>query len=299
MASKEPNDRKGSTRQPSQSSTSLVSIVLKLVVAVLLVTKLHWHGPILAPRCQVVVYPAEQGQDVTYGVRVVFDDPDSATKWQFELGKVVDDGLRSRINSAYVGFADNWFYFKLDGPDQSHILLASLFKADMISRTDAEALLNKGVAKETSAAPFVHRLPSLSTLAAAYYAGATLGTRVILGRMTVDSKVMPIVVGGATVCGASVVFSRTSLGTKPQGGMQNATASGFDVLSFACKPPQLVAPGVAVDLGQVQVVAVGDFSISSAAFGMSDEVQRSANTQLDIFDQAVEAFEQAQRSQAR
>lgn len=54
------------------------------------------------------------------------------------------------------------------------------------------------------------RLPSLATLTAAYYAGAHVGTRIILGRITIDSKTAPVLVGGGAVAGAAVLFSRSS-----------------------------------------------------------------------------------------
>lgn len=67
-------------------------------------------------------------------------------------------------------------------------------------------------------APSIHRIPSLATLTAAYYAGAHVGTRVILGKLNVaESRGAQVLIGAGAVGGAVVVGSRSSRGTSSQG----------------------------------------------------------------------------------
>ncbi|KAK4048340.1 hypothetical protein OIV83_004862 [Microbotryomycetes sp. JL201] len=275
-------------------SDSWVLSLIRLVVAVSIVLRLHWTGPILVPRCQLVMYPTSEHGDVTYGLRVVLGSSGDQP-WQLELGKIADDGLRSRMQSSYAGLADNWFYFKIESPEQSHLLLASLWKAEMITRQDAEAVLGKGPAKATSAAPFIHRLPSLSTLAAAYYAGATIGTRIILGRLTIDSRVAAVVVGAVTVGGASVLFSRSSLGANETDDGRNVTSS-FSLGGLASKSPvlDLSGAGDAVPLAHVRLLSPQDAVYTSALSSVGADGQRM-NLAQDWFDQAVAALESSQR----
>ncbi|KAM0791196.1 hypothetical protein ACM66B_005678 [Microbotryomycetes sp. NB124-2] len=292
-------DKVQPARDPSSTYSKSLSSFVRLVFAVSIVLKLHWTGPIWVPRCQLVMYPTSEHGDVTYGLRVVISTGNpsniSSSQWQLELGKVNDDSLRSRMQSSYVGLADNWFYFKIQSPEQSHLLLASLWKADMITRQDAEAVLGKGPAKATSAAPFIHRLPSLSTLAAAYYAGATVGTRVVLGRLTVDSKLAPVVVGAATVGGASVLFSRSSMG-----GVANVTSSlSLSSLGLSSSSTLRLSDGdVPVPLEHVRILSPQDADFTTAYFGQNSDGGRSRPGVAlgdDWFEQAVQMFESAQK----
>lgn len=202
---------------------------------------------------QAISYPAGGGEDITYGLRLSLGSGGGSKEecrrgWQLELGKIVDDRLRQRVlnQEVGVGVSDSWWYFKVVSGEESHLLLASLWQvsrlqplslhrrslltrtaqlqANLITRREAEAVLGKGPLPPSSPlarAPSIHRLPSLATLTAAYYAGAQVGTRVILGKLNVgESRGAQVLVGAGAVGGAVVVGSRSSRGTVMKG---NAT----------------------------------------------------------------------------
>lgn len=61
------------------------------------------------PRLQAVRYPANEGDDVVYGLRLTIPDWSNGggKDWIAEVGKIPDDSLRSHLLGSYVGLADN------------------------------------------------------------------------------------------------------------------------------------------------------------------------------------------------
>lgn len=62
------------------------------------------------PRLQPIRYPAQEGQDVVFGLRLTI--PNYAVKgdahgWLFEVGKISDDSLKTHLVGSFVGCADN------------------------------------------------------------------------------------------------------------------------------------------------------------------------------------------------
>lgn len=94
-------------------------------------------------------------------------------------------------------------------------------QANLITRSEAESLLLKGplslpppssspsTAQAPAPAPSIHRLPSLATLTFAYYSGAHLGTRFLLGE---EKGVVKVVLGVGAVGLVGVVGGRSSRG---------------------------------------------------------------------------------------
>jgi hypothetical protein len=109
---------------------SHASTLLRLLIALFLVYYFHLSSIPSLPRLQPIAYPVEEG-DIVYGLRVIVPLPSRGRgpprKWMVEVGKVPDDNLKSRVIDQYVGLSDNWWYFKVETPEETHFLLASLF----------------------------------------------------------------------------------------------------------------------------------------------------------------------------
>ncbi|ORY81790.1 hypothetical protein BCR35DRAFT_303943 [Leucosporidium creatinivorum] len=246
---------------PSPSRWSSLSL---LALALLIVYHFHLDWTPTLPKIQAIAYPAGEGEDITYGLRISLgaggggrkEGEQQRSAWQFELGKIGDDGLRQRVlnQEVGVGLSDSFWYFKVVSGEDTHLLLASLWQANLITRREAEAVLGKGPIKSpsTSLAPVIHRIPSLATLTAAYYTGAHVGTRVILGKVTIESRVAPVAVGAAAVGGAVLVFSRSSRGTT-----KKLEEGSVDLASFGggAVGPLRLPGGGKVDLSQVKILS--------------------------------------------
>lgn len=121
------------SRPSHHLSTVSSSALLRLILVIALIFRVHdvqFSFPTVTP----VVYPAAEGQDVSYGLRIVVPlrgQGNPPPTWQAEIGKISDDNLRNKMMGSYVGLADNFFYFKIDSPEQSHLLLASLWMVSL------------------------------------------------------------------------------------------------------------------------------------------------------------------------
>jgi hypothetical protein len=123
-----------SSQPPSASHWSSLSF---LALALLIVYHFHLDWKHTLPRLQAIAYPASEGQDITYGLRLSLGPSErdkERTAWQFELGKIVDDGLRQRVlnQEVGVGVSDSWWYFKVVSGEDSHLLLASLWQVSRL-----------------------------------------------------------------------------------------------------------------------------------------------------------------------
>lgn len=116
QAAVEPSKVTAQATAPPPKSSPRYLALLQLVFALAAVTQLHVSLPWSIPRIQAIAYPAEPGQDLVYGLRVTLplarnkwaNDRTPPKEWSFELGKVPDDGLKTRVESSYVGLSDNW-----------------------------------------------------------------------------------------------------------------------------------------------------------------------------------------------
>lgn len=122
---------------PPPSERSSWSSLSLLAFALLIVYHFHLDWTPSLPRIQAIAYPAGEGEDITYGLRLSLggrggDKERSA--WQIELGKIVDDGLRQRVlnQEVGVGVSDSWWYFKVVSGEDSHLLLASLWQVSRL-----------------------------------------------------------------------------------------------------------------------------------------------------------------------
>ncbi|GAA5904064.1 hypothetical protein JCM6882_003815 [Rhodosporidiobolus microsporus] len=203
------NDEKQPLPAPPSPATSWLPTLLRLLIGLLIVQHLHWPSFASLPRIQPCRYPTEPGGDVVWGFRVV-SSPEAATQWAIEVGKIGDDALKGRLAESYVGLSDSWLYLRVTSGEETHLVLASLFLANLITREEAEAVLAKGPARSIDASTLIHRIPSFGTLGAAYYAGSTVGARKLLGPRLGEGVVGPVFVGGASAGGVAVLSSRST-----------------------------------------------------------------------------------------
>ncbi|KAM0751035.1 hypothetical protein T439DRAFT_325192, partial [Meredithblackwellia eburnea MCA 4105] len=179
------------------------------------------------PRIQAIRYPADEGQEVVYGFRLSIPSyarKNDARGWIAEVGKVPDDGLKSHLVGRFMGCADNFYYFRVDSPEQSHTFLATLFLADLITKEEAESVLAKAQNPHVATLrQTIHRLPSIATLGGAFWAGQSLTTEVLgsssvlAGASTTMLTTAPIAMGCLAVGGAMMLFSRSSRARTPVG----------------------------------------------------------------------------------
>ncbi|GAA6000081.1 hypothetical protein JCM10207_006042 [Rhodosporidiobolus poonsookiae] len=205
---------------PSSSLFSLSSLV-KILVGLVLIQYLHWPAWSSLPRIQPVRYPARPGQDIVYGFRIA-SSPEKSGQWVVELGKISDDALKGQLAGSFAGLTDNWLYLRVSNGEETHLVLASLFLANLITRQEAEAVLTKGPAQNVSIEAVIHRVPSFATLGAAYYAGSTYGTRRLLGPRASEGTVTPAAVGGASAAGVALFSSKSALFSGPPVGERKA-----------------------------------------------------------------------------
>ncbi|BGP16564.1 hypothetical protein JCM10213_000524 [Rhodosporidiobolus nylandii] len=183
--------------------------LLHLLVPLILIQRLHWPSFQSLPRIQPCLYPAAPGEEVVYGFRVL-SPPESSTRWAVEVGKIPDDGLKGRVAESYMGLTDNWLYLRVSDGEETHLVLASLFLANLISRAEAEAILSKGPGQNLSLSSTLHRLPSFAALGAAYYGGAHVGARKLLGPRASEGVIAPALVGSASAAGVALFSSRST-----------------------------------------------------------------------------------------
>lgn len=110
--------------RPSRWLSSLSLFVL----ALLLVYHLHLDLTPTLPHVQPIAYETGEGQDITYGLRISGGGAEGRARWQFELGKISDDALRSKCLNSEVGFSDSWWYLRVNSGEDTHLLLASLWQ---------------------------------------------------------------------------------------------------------------------------------------------------------------------------
>ncbi|GAA6028383.1 hypothetical protein JCM8097_007005 [Rhodosporidiobolus ruineniae] len=194
---------------PSASWSSHLRLVVQLLLGFLVVQHLHWPSLAALPRIQPCRYPSAPGEPVVYGFRVV-SSPSSSRKWAVEVGKIPDETLKGRVATSYVGLTDNWLYLRVSDGDETHLVLASLFLANLITRDEAEAILLQGPARNLSLSSYIHRFPSFASLGAAYYAGSTIGTRKLLGSRASDGVIAPVLVGSASAGGVALLSSQST-----------------------------------------------------------------------------------------
>ncbi|GAA5872841.1 hypothetical protein JCM8547_005717 [Rhodosporidiobolus lusitaniae] len=202
------SDKAAATPQPPSTLSSLPSFptLFRLLAGLILVTQLPW--PTHLPRIQPIRYPAAPGQDIVYGFRVS-SSPEATKRWCFELGRLGDDGLRA--GNSFMGMSgDNWLYLRTGEGKTTHVVLVSLFLANLITRDEAEAILGKGPGQTLSLGATIHRFPSFASLTAAYYAGSTVGTRKLFGPRASEGVALPTAVGGASAAGVALFSSRST-----------------------------------------------------------------------------------------
>lgn len=147
------------------------------------------------------------------------------------------------------------YYFKVTSQEETHVFLASLFlvrtpplhshpsqlstrrQADIISRSEAEAVLSKAPTASRLRTT-IHRLPSLATLGGAFYSGSYLGTELLsLSPLFSASSFAvagtPVAFGCLAVGGAMMLFSRSSrgrVGVEMQAGREAESDGGMEMV---------------------------------------------------------------------
>ncbi|GAA5975706.1 hypothetical protein JCM11641_005843 [Rhodosporidiobolus odoratus] len=198
-----------SPSSPKSSHISWLPSIFRLTIGLVLVQRLHWPSFASLPRIQPCKCYAAPGQEIVYGFRVV-SSPEASTRWAIELGRIPDDGLKGKVANSYMGLSDNWLCLRVSDGEETHLVLASLFLANLVTRDEAESILSKGPAQNLTLASSLHRIPSLAALSAAYFAGSSMGTRKLLGQKASEGVILPAAVGSASAAGVALFSSRST-----------------------------------------------------------------------------------------